>query len=156
MRKITTILFLLVLFLSAAEAQNRSGLGVGIIIGEPTGLTLKTWTGSTTAFDLAAAWSFSDEGSFHVHADYLIHSFSVFNVSKGSLPFYYGVGGRIKFLDKNKFEDDAKIGVRIPLGLAYHFSSFQGEIFLEGVPLVDLIPETDFTFNAALGFRIYL
>jgi len=145
--KYTVILFT-ILFLSAANAQSK-GIGLGLIVGEPTGISFKYWTGSTTAFDAALAWSFSDEGAFHIHGDYIFHNMRLISVPEGMLPFYYGIGVRIKT------SNDTKLGVRVPLGLAYLFNSAPIDIFLEVVPILDLTPKTDFAINAALGARYY-
>ena len=145
--KYTVILFT-ILFLSAANAQSK-GIGLGLIVGEPTGISFKYWTGSTTAFDAALAWSFSDEGAFHIHGDYIFHNFTLITIPEGKLPFYYGIGARIKTAN------DTKLGVRVPLGLAYLFNNAPIDIFLEIVPILDLTPKTDFAINAALGARYY-
>jgi len=145
--KYTVILFT-ILFLSAANAQSK-GIGLGLIVGEPTGISFKYWTGSTTAFDAALAWSFIDEGAFHIHGDYIFHNFTLITIPEGKLPFYYGIGARIKTAN------DTKLGVRVPLGLAYLFNSAPIDIFLEIVPILDLTPKTDFAINAALGARYY-
>ena len=141
-------IILLLLFVSMAKAQ-RSGMGLGLIVGEPTGISFKYWTGSTTAFDAALAWSFVDEGAFHIHGDYIFHNMRLITIPEGMLPFYYGIGARIKTAD------ETKLGVRVPLGLAYLFHNVPVDIFLEVVPILDLIPETDFGINAALGARYF-
>jgi hypothetical protein len=142
------LLFIIVVSASFIHAQNK-GFGLGIIAGEPTGVTFKYWTGNNSAFDGAVAWSFINGGAFHIHADYILHSFNLFRIESGSLPLYYGIGGRIKFLD------DAGIGVRVPVGLAYLFDEAPIDIFLEIVPILDLAPKTDFKINAALGGRYF-
>ncbi|MCG3120186.1 MAG: hypothetical protein ALAOOOJD_02811 [bacterium] len=154
--------FLLAIFLSAglnhhAAAQDR-GFGLGIVIGEPTGISLKNWQGRTTALDGALAWSFAGNDFIQLHGDYLSHNFSLLKVEEGQLPFYYGIGGRIKFTsgDKNKNnEDKTRLGVRIPLGLAYLFEKVTLDIFVEVVPVLDLVPETQFDLNAAIGIRYF-
>jgi len=65
------------------------------------------------------------------------------------LPFYYGIGARIKTLD------DVTLGVRVPLGLSYIFSDVPVDLFVELAPLLDLIPKTNFRINAAVGGRFY-
>jgi len=148
-RKIKYIIVLLsVFFLSNINAQSK-GIGLGLIIGEPTGISFKYWTGSTTAFDAALAWSFIDEGAFHIHGDYIFHNMRLISVPEGTLPFYYGIGARIKTAN------DTKLGVRVPLGLAYLFSNAPVDIFLEFVPILDLTPKTDFSINAAIGARYF-
>jgi len=145
--KFAMVLFVLV-FLSTAKAQS-SGVGLGLIVGEPTGISFKYWTGSTTAFDAALAWSFIDEGAFHIHGDYIFHNMRLISVPEGTLPFYYGIGARIKTAN------DAQLGIRVPLGLAYLFSNAPVDIFLEVVPILDLTPKTDFSINAAIGARYF-
>lgn len=105
--------FLIAFSSSIGYAQNNKGdVGLGVILGEPTGLSLKSWNNQNTAFDLGLAWSFAgNNDAIHVHADYLWHKW--LNVDSGSLAFYYGIGGRVVFAN------DAKAGLRVPFGLAY-------------------------------------
>jgi len=138
----------LLIFVSISNAQSN-GIGLGLIVAEPTGISGKFWTGSTTAFDAGLAWSFIDENAFQIHADYLFHNIRLITVSEGKLPFYYGIGARIKTANVTKF------GVRVPLGLAYIFQNAPIDIFLEIVPILDLTPKTDFAINAALGARYF-
>jgi hypothetical protein len=145
--KFIAILFSIV-FITQLYSQDK-GIGAGIILGEPTGFSAKYWLSSTSAIDGAIAWSFIDGGAFHIHADYLLHSFRLIYVPEGKLPFYYGIGGRLKTSDKTR------LGVRVPLGLAYLFQTAPVDIFLEVVPILDFIPKTDFRINAALGARYY-
>ncbi|UCH66063.1 MAG: hypothetical protein JSW63_02715, partial [Ignavibacterium sp.] len=65
-------------------------------------------------------------------------------------PIYYGIGARLKF-----GEEDTKLAVRIPVGAAYLFEDAPVDIFLEVVPMLELIPKTKFQFNAALGARYF-
>ena len=48
---------------------------------------------------------------------------------------------------------DDDIGIRIPIGLSYMFGDDPFDIFVEVVPILDLVPDTDFDLNAAIGFR---
>ncbi len=149
MKKIFVISFLfLFTTLSYAAGQNR--FGIGIILGEPTGLSAKQFVGNSEAFDAAAAWSFIDEAALHLHADYLFHDYSLIPISVGRLPVYYGIGARLKLAD------DPLIGVRIPVGISYEFSNSPIDIFFEIVPILDLAPKTDFQLNGAIGIRLYL
>lgn len=148
---IRSIIFLVltaVLTCGTVEAQDR-GFGLGIILGEPTGITGKLWTGYNTAIDGAVAWSFEKESSMHLHGDLLFHNFRRAKVDKGKLLLYYGIGGRVKF------EDDSKVGVRVPLGINYLFAKAPLDFFLEIVPILDLAPSTDFSLNGAIGIRYF-
>lgn len=130
--------------------QAGEGLGIGFIVGEPTGLSIKSWTGGGNAFDLGIAWSLGRHDALHVHADYLWHS-ALDEVDEGGLLLYYGLGGRIVFV-----EDDARVGLRIPFGITYLFGDAPLDIFLEVAPVLDLVPSSDFDVNAAAGLRIYI
>jgi hypothetical protein len=136
------------LICGTAQGQD-SGFGLGIIIGEPTGISAKQWTGSNTAIDGAIAWSFEKESALHLHGDLLYHSFTPSKIDHGKFAWYYGIGGRVKF------EDDSKIGVRVPLGMDYFFGSAPLDFFFEIVPILDLAPSTDFSLNAAIGIRYF-
>ncbi|NIM89761.1 MAG: hypothetical protein GTO17_02310 [Candidatus Aminicenantes bacterium] len=146
----SSLLFLLgILLLSIPTVARDNDFGVGIVLGEPTGLCFKAWTGRKTALDGAIAWSFGDGDAVHFHADYLIHDFRMFQARKGDLVFYYGFGGRIKA------QKDSRIGVRIPIGISYIFERAPVDIFLELAPGIDLSPSTDFWINGSVGIRYY-
>lgn len=138
--------------LTPVARSEISGFGVGAILGEPTGLSLKCWVNETSAVDAGFAWSFRDNSSFHLHGDYLWHNYDLIPVSEGRLPIYFGIGGRIKFEDGN---DDTRAGVRFPVGLAYHFPNVPVELFVEVAPILDLTPATKFDLNGGIGVRYY-
>ncbi|MFQ5603326.1 MAG: hypothetical protein ACE5HS_08675 [bacterium] len=142
--------FWFVLFLNVSCFSQDQGFGLGIIVGEPTGISLKKWVGESRAFDGAVAWSFSGKNSLAIHLDYINHYFRFAKPDAGKLPFYYGIGGRLKFDD-----GDDKLGARIPLGLNYHFENLTLDLFVEIVPILDLIPDTEFDLNAAIGVRYF-
>ena len=151
MVRLVVILTLLVtlFFCTTTVAQDR-GFGLGIIVGEPTGLSFKKWSGDTTAIGGAIAWSFGKKNELHLHGDYLVHNFDVFQVEKEKLALYHGIGGRIKII-----KDKSRVGVRIPLGINYIFEKASLDIFLEFVPLLDLVPSTNFELNGAIGIRYF-
>jgi hypothetical protein len=158
----TLLIFIFIIVTTATYTQAKEGLGVGIILGEPTGLTLKKWIDDRYAIDAAAAWSFSENDSFQLHADYLAHNFSFLkpvNIKKGRLPVYFGIGGRVKLKKENESkgrnDDDTLVGIRVPLGISYLFSDAPVDIFGEIVPLLDIVPDTEFDLNAAIGARFY-
>ena len=149
MKKFIFITIYLLVSISGFTFSQDKKIGAGIILGEPTGFSFKYWLTQSTALDAGLAWSFVDENAFQIQADYLIHNFSLIKVSSGKLPFYFGIGGRLKFAN------DVSLGVRVPLGLAYIFSDEPIDIFLEIVPILDLVPKTDFTIGAAIGGRYF-
>jgi hypothetical protein len=143
-----------VLAACAGEARSQiapidaGDMEVGLILGEPTGLSGKLWATGNTAFDLGVAWSFGDGGHFHIHGDYLFHNFDFFDVNTGSLPIYFGIGGRIRLQD-----EDSRVGLRIAIGLEYIMESAPVGFFFEVVPIVDFAPETEADVNGGIGVR---
>jgi len=151
------LLVIIALFLLAYPAYGgMDGFGIGVIAGEPTGLSIKKWIDDKSAIDGSLAWSFIDDTAFQIHSDYLRHKIVFTEEFKSRLPFYYGVGARIKFKDKDKEDDDVRVGIRIPVGLTYLFKEEPVDLFIEIVPILDLAPETDIKLNAAVGIRFYL
>jgi hypothetical protein len=129
-------------------SQSRD-FGLGIQLGEPTGINGKLWTGRENAVDFTVAWSFQGRDEMVMQADYVWHSFDVFPVSSGELPLYFGIGGRALM------SDDPVLGVRIPVGLAYMFESTPLDIFMEIAPILNVIPSTDFDVGGGLGVRFW-
>jgi len=147
MKKLILIAFFALLYLGV-QAQD-SGFGLGVVFGEPTGLSAKLWTSERTALDATVAWSFYGSGWLHMHADFLIHNFDLIDVSQGSLPLYFGVGGYVGL------GSDMWLGARIPFGIAYHFEDAPVEIFAELVPGLALLPQIDFYMGGGIGVRYY-
>lgn len=152
---------ILITVIGGQTAHAQEGLGIGMILGEPTGISLKAWISEKQAIDAAVAWSFSENDSFQFHADYLVHYFYPVKSEgfRGKLPLYAGVGGRLK-LEKDdggnrRNDDDSLLGVRIPFGISYIFSDVPVDLFGEIVPILDVFPDTEFDVNAAVGARFY-
>jgi hypothetical protein len=125
--------------------------GLGILLGEPAGISVKTWISGRSAIDAGLAWSFRTD-AIHSHADYLWHNFTLFRPGegKGKIPLYMGVGSRIKVS-----ETDIFVGARVPIGLVYIFPGNRCDVFLEIAPVLNLIPGTDFDLNAGAGIRYF-
>ena len=150
MKRLLLVFAAVLFFPTASQAQND--LGVGVILGEPTGLSAKLWVSDSNAFDAGLAWSFANDTSIQMHADYLYHRVHFFdkNDFEGRVPVYFGLGGRM-ILD-----DDSRIGVRFPVGVGHTLQHFPIELFAEIVPILDIAPDTDFDLNGAVGIRYYL
>ncbi len=143
------VCFLLVGANSMPAVAQGDGFGIGAIIGEPTGLSLKQWQTRRTAIDAALAWSVSGDNHLYVHADYLVHSYDAFRAHDTLIPLYYGIGGLIRF------DDDTRLGVRLPLGASYFIPGAPLDIFLEVAPILELTPTTEFVINGGIGIRFF-
>jgi hypothetical protein len=149
---------------SAIAQPQPKGFGFGLILGEPTGLTLKGSLGGNNSWDAAigASWF----GRLRIHADYL-WSANVFNSRTAGM--YFGLGAALGFgrgrgiLYRGKgnewyyYEDDnaVAIGVRGSAGLNFMPFSAPVEIFGELAPIIGLSPVTGLGWDAALGIRYY-
>jgi hypothetical protein len=129
--------------------------GVGIILGEPTGASLKYWLNDTLAIDGAIGASFNDDddndSEFYLHSDVLWHNFDLLKVPKGQLPVYFGVGALVRFRD----DEDNQVGVRIPVGLSYMFDNVPIDIFAEIAPAIDMAPDVRGEITGGIGIRFW-
>jgi hypothetical protein len=150
MKKGVLILGLAILFLSGIARSQDKDFGLGIILGEPTGISAKKWLSDNSALDGAVAWSLVTPSSFHLHADYLYHDFNIFNVKKGKLPLYFGIGFRVRIR-----EGDNRLGIRIPVGICYIFDQSPLDIFYELGPVLDLTPATKLRLTSSIGIRYF-
>lgn len=153
----------LCLFLAAQTsiAQDRK-FGLGVMVGEPTGLSAKLWTSSTTAFDFGLGWSvggdrigrydgYYDGGSrIHFHMDYLWHAFDAIRATE-RFPLYYGIGGRINTGAGYR----NSVAVRGVFGIAWLPRETSMDVFLEVAPSLQLSPSSGFGMDAALGARYF-
>jgi len=133
------------------SAAQTSKFGLGIIVGEPTGVDAKWFLSGGNAIEAAAGWSLSSDNELHIQVDYLYHRYDLIKVDKGKLPMFFGIGGRIQFRENQ----DDKVGIRIPIGLAYEFAGAPFDVFVEIVPILDLTPDTDFDLAGAIGGRFW-
>ncbi len=148
------------------SSAQSSGFGLGIVLGEPTGLSLKSWVSGDRALAFGLAWGGLGHGGYiHLHGDYLFHNFSVINVSKGRMALHYGPGLRMRawtgerYWNNGRYYDSkrgyTRMGIRFPVGLTYMFDGAPVDIFLEAAPALDIIPGTSFDISGGLGFRYY-
>lgn len=142
----------MILFLITSILFSSTGPGnfeLGLILGEPTGISAKLWFDRDTALDGALSWSLRDKHSddLYLHADYLWHNYGLINDSSGLIPVYYGIGGRVVFAN------DAKLGARIPVGISWLLNGAPLDLFIEIAGVVDIIPDVDFDINGGIGIR---
>ena len=143
------ILALILVFSAPASVAQDKGFGLGILLGDPTGLSAKLWTSSENAVDFGLAWSFRRDGFFHIHADYLWH-FDPQTRGPERFRFQTGIGGRL-----GAGKGSAVVGVRVPLIFAWWPRSVPLDVFVELAPLLDLVPATEFSVNGGVGVRFF-
>lgn len=136
----------------AAEGDADHGpFGIGLVVGQPTGLTMELELSEHTAIDAAVGLDLFDERRFYFHLEFLYFLPTLVTADSLSLAAYLGVGGFIV-----DHPDRLGLGVRAPFGLSLEFTAVPLEIFLEIALHVRLVPDgPDFDPGAALGFRYY-
>jgi hypothetical protein len=156
------LLILAVFVVVQISTSQERDFGIGIILGEPTGISAKLWTSRFNAFDFGLGWSVGgdrigkypssyDGGSrIHFHMDYLWHSYDVIP-SAERIQFFYGLGGRMN----SGGGYNSSVAIRGVLGGAWFPSETPIDMFLELVPSLQLSSSTGFGFDAGIGARYY-
>ncbi len=153
MKKII-LLGILVLFCGVSSLAHANGpedkrFGLGIYLGEPTGLTGKFYLAEKMSFQGIASWSFFDEG-FTLIGDVLFDIHDLAESRDYKLPIY--VGGGAKFVAR---DSNSGFGVHVPIGIAWQSMKAPIEIAFEIAPGIDLAPETEFDISGGIAFRFY-
>lgn len=145
-----------VLLLLAGQAQAKSQtLGLGIVFGEPTGLSGKLFVDQRHAFQLGLDFSFRHD-AIYVGLDYLRHFPGAIRVRGGSvLVPYIGIGGKISVHERHRNRDAGRLAVRVPLGLAWMPSAVPIDVFAEIVPQLHLVPDLDPGVALGIGIRYF-
>jgi hypothetical protein len=152
----------------ATEVGYGRKFGLGVVLGDPTGLTAKWWIAPTNALDFGLGlWGygvnnrcFNDGtcrgygyrgGTFNM--DYLWQS----NIVRGQaqLDWHVGIGGRSIWVN-DCLGDCFAIAARSPIGLDLMFNN-PGflELFFEIAPAFYVVPGFGFDIEGGLGVRFY-
>jgi len=143
--------FFFVLLSTSVLAADERTFGLGVIAGEPTGITGKYMLNDSNAIDAGVGWETSGDNEFHIYGDYLFHFHHLIEAKQGDLPIYVGVGLRWVRRENR----DNKFGMRIPVGLEYIFGGGSLGAFAELVPVMNLKPDTEFDLEGGIGIRFY-
>ncbi len=144
------ILFLCSLLLSMNAFPQKGEFGMGVILGNPTALSVKWWTGKVTAIDASLGYHFGNMNHLHVNTDLLAHLWS-FDKEGDLIRIYFGAGAGMGFIS------DLSISVRAPFGAGLYLHDIPLELFAEIVPLLQLIGpgDTRFLMDGYIGARWY-
>lgn len=142
---------------SRAEAQAERHFGLGLIVGHPTGMSLKGYLTPDTAID--GAIGFGDTfRHIHMHADYLWH-FEVQRWEASNLQLYLGVGPELEVHThpapaREDGRTDFFIGARAPFGFSLMFSA-PFDVFAELAAGLWFVEDPRVHVDAALGARYW-
>lgn len=148
-----SIVALSILVPSALMAKEKGPVGVGLVLGNPSGLSVAWRLDEINTIQAAFAWSIMDNPGVSATADYLFHFDDVLTIDKVTIPLYAGIGAK---LDLPLVEDTIfGLGLRIPLGARWLFTDIPLEIFLEIAPGMRFIPKSAFDLGFGFGARWY-
>jgi hypothetical protein len=137
-------------FLACSYGQEQ-GFGIGVMVGDPTGITAKLWMTRNSALQFGFALSDNFKGNRAlISADYLWHSYDVIRTTE-RFPVFYGVGGALN----SGGGASAALGVRGVAGVAWMSRSIPIDVFFQIVPTVTIIPAGSFGVGWGLGVRFF-
>jgi len=144
------------MILMAGTLYAAPKIGVGFILGDPSGLTAKAFLGDNDAVDIGVGPGARD--GFYLYGDYLRHFGNVFPVPE--LALYLGFGAGLHNRDRDDRgrgddDDENSLEARLPLGIEYTVRRVPLGVFLELAPALEVIPDFDFHLRGGLGVRYY-
>jgi hypothetical protein len=157
------ILISLAFIFSYNVIAQDSGIGIGVILGDPTGFSAKFWMNEKSAVDAALGFEFN--GYISLHADFLYHHWS-FDIAQDKMLVFFGGGPAIgiggwhyAYWDDGVWRDGPyfNLGIRAPGGVAWHFHQMPLECFVEVAPRINIIHHyrSFFTVDGGVGARWY-
>jgi hypothetical protein len=153
----TLLLALTLPCLLAGSASAAPAFGVGVIAGDPTGITLKFPRSEVFAIDMAFGMqSFNEQNAGRVHVDWLYSFATLAQSENADIPLYLGLGA---ILEGGPAGDELNFGARVPVGIALQLSAIPLEFFAEvgvDVIVIDNDPtDRNVGLEGAVGVRIY-
>ncbi|HTY38359.1 MAG TPA: hypothetical protein VMH23_14670 [Bacteroidota bacterium] len=136
-----------------AAPSDRGKLGIGIVLGAPTGFSLKYWENQRFAYQGTIGSMFS--GGLTIGADALFHE-NIFRDSR--VPFYYGPGvfiGNAAWGGPDYSHDGLALGVRAAFGADFISREYPFDAALELGPALLLAPKLGIGVQLSLSFRYY-
>jgi hypothetical protein len=168
----------------AAEPPAHA-FGLGIELGAPSGLAAKYYLGSSGGrggmmalqAGLGVVENWGPDG-IHFHLDVVWHPTVLARTPGFTMPFYFGVGGRILDWNDDYYcrdeggnvrrcygSDDTDIGLRVPVGILMDFHDVPIDVFFELALVMDFIriehdDEYDYdhdflSLDGVIGARFY-
>jgi hypothetical protein len=141
---------------SFSLAENPYAVGAGVMIGNPTGLSVAWRQDEKVVIAGGLTWSVSTS-SIGLHADYQRTLFSIDDPNAPNLkfPVYVGAGARFRTREKNR-TNRANWALRVPLGIAVVPNNVPVDGFLEIAPTVEFWPDTgQLGVDAFIGARVF-
>lgn len=145
------------------DGVEKGSLGLGIIIGEPTGVCAKLYLEDDRALQAAIGATFVS-GGFQAHVDYVLHPWILEEREQFTMPAYVGGGVRaMQHAAGRDGDSDFRIGPRAVAGLLFDFTEIPLDVFVEVAAIAELRFGSDdpdingfgIALNGGIGARYY-
>lgn len=135
---------------------DKGTFGIGIVLGEPTGISAKLYLSDDTAIQAALGFNFVGSG-VQVNAEYLLHPWILQERDLFVLPVYLGPGLRFIQYGGRGVDSHVAIGLRAVVGMLFDFKEQPLDAFVEvgGVVEYDSTEELELALNIGAGVRYY-
>ncbi len=138
----------------SSRGADKGTFGIGIILGEPTGVTGKLYLKDDQAIQAAVGSAFIG-GGLQIHGDYVWHPYILQTRPSFVLPVYFGPGVRLidytNGRDANGQSNSAlAFGARFVGGLLFDFKNVPLDAFVE----VAAVLEYEFRTGAGFGLKL--
>jgi hypothetical protein len=134
----------------AGRPADKGTFGVGLILGEPTGVDAKIYLSDDRAIQLAVGGAFIASG-YQAHGDYVFHPWILQNRDTFVMPLYLGPGVRvIDYTGGINGASHLALGLRAVVGMLFDFKSVPLDVFLEVAGV------GQYEFQAGKGFGLGL
>lgn len=137
-----------------ARGAKRGGTGLGLSVGDPTGVNFKTFTGARMAVDATLGLGFIGGNHLAFNLGLIWH-----NPLDRGLDWYYGVGGKLGLYDEDRKDgrdrDRLRLGARAPIGVALMLRQVPLDLFAEVAAGLWLIDDVDLDLDGAVGVRYW-
>ncbi|MBA2539059.1 MAG: hypothetical protein H0V17_05440 [Deltaproteobacteria bacterium] len=144
-------LVIVALVLGLGGSARAESIGIGVFVGQPTGLDLKIGLQGRSALDIVlGATRFDEPRASYGHLQYLV----LLGVARGqsvNVPLRLGIGVAIAGVT----EDATAVAARVPLQLGLRFRRTPLEIYGEIAFVLQLIDDVDTDIDGGIGLRVY-
>lgn len=146
MKTVTLALLATALAVPAQAAPPPTHPGVGVVLGEPTGGTLRWFLSANRSLDFGVGYS----GDAALWLDHAWHAWDLSpRFPKGEGDLWVSAGGRLEFAK------DTEFGVRTLVGLSYWFPGRPVELFGYAGPVFRMAPDGGVDADGGVGVRFY-
>ena len=163
MRRAVVLALVIAAFPQLVAADDERGVdkgtfGIGIIVGEPTGICAKLYLRDDQAIQAAVGGALIG-GGFQVHADYVFHPYILQTRESFVLATYIGPGVRFIQYSNGREASSVALGLRATGGLLFDFKTVPLDAFLEVSGVFEYRFEdgkgAGIALNAGAGVRYY-